>query len=147
MKIRTVKTEYGLVPETDEDKLKYNKAEYGTTFDCKSVSKRNSRFHRKFFSMVQLAWENCPESIAKNYPQQQNVPEKFWKELVKRSGYYEEQVNFKGIKEYTAKSIAFDSMDNDEFEDLYSAVLDTILRWIMPDTDRELIADMLANFG
>lgn len=145
-KFNMVKTKVGNVPATDQDREEYNKLQYGEIFGCRTVNQRNAGFHRKFFAMCQLAWDNCPEHIAKNYPQQPNVPEKFWKELIKRAGYYDEQVNFKGVTEYHAKSIAFDNMGESEFQDLYSAVLDAIIKWIMPELDKDILKSELMNF-
>lgn len=54
----------------------------------------------------------------------------FRKEIIKRAGFYTVRTNFKGVKEYTAKSISFARMDEVEFSDLYNKSLAVIFRYI-----------------
>ena len=134
MKIFVFKTGSKLVPSTSEDKYKIAKMPKGEPFEIEWKRQRNPKFHRKFFALMQFAWDNKPESMDSYFPTSKNVPDEFRKEIIKRAGYYVEHTNFKGVKEYRAKSISFANMSEDEFEELYSACIDVIIKYMnIPD--------------
>lgn len=142
MKFNLTKTKTGLIPSTQDDWDKLSKVEYGESFSCKTVDQRNINFHRKFFSLINLAFDNLPEQ----YDQYFKTPDQLRYELTKRAGFYEEYTDLKGVKQYKAKSIAFDTMSQSEFEQLYSAVIDVIMKWILPDLDKDILESELMNF-
>ena len=134
MKLFVFKSGSKLVPCTSEDKDKIAKMPSGSPFEIEWKRQRNPKFHRKFWALMQFAWEHKPEWMDSNFPTSKNVPDEFRREIVKRAGYYVEYTNFKGVKEFNAKSIAFDKMDESEFEELYSACIDVIIKYMeIPD--------------
>ncbi len=56
MKILVVKTPSGLKPLYDSDYDNYSKIALGEEFEIEYTKKRNSRFHRKFFALLKLAF-------------------------------------------------------------------------------------------
>ena len=134
MKLFVFKSGSKLVPATSEDKEKIGKMPKGEPFRIEWKRQRNPKFHRKFFALMQFAWENKPESMDSYFPASKNVPDEFRQEIIMRAGYYTQHTNFKGVKEYRAKSISFANMSEDEFEELYSACIDVIIRYMkIPD--------------
>ena len=134
MKIFVFKSGSKLVPSTSEDKEKIGKMPKGEPFEIQWKRQRNPKFHRKFMALIQFAWENKPESMDGNYKMTKNFDDDFRKDIIKFAGYYTCHVNFRGDKEYHAKSIAFDNMNEYEFEELYSACIDVIIRYMkIPD--------------
>lgn len=98
---------------------------------------RNIDFHRKFFAMLNVAfeaWEPAVEwkgeIVAKNF-------ERFRKDLLILAGYADPVVNIRGEVRMEARSISFASMDEDEFERVYSAVADVILQRILTRYTRD----------
>lgn len=95
---------------------------------------RNSRFHRKFFALLNLAfdaWE--PNRTHKQYrgiPVTKNF-ERFRKDVVIQAGFYEQTFDLKGGLQLEAKSISFSNMDDVEFDHLYNAVLDVLLSGVL----------------
>jgi len=91
---------------------------------------RNGKFHCKFFALLRFAyqaWEPNRQhkqykgmAVAKNF-------ERFRKEVTILAGFYEQTFDLDGHMKLEALSISFASMDDIEFERLYSAVIDVIL--------------------
>lgn len=127
MKILVVKTPSGLKPLYDSDYDNYSKIPLGEEFEIEYTKKRNSRFHRKFFALLKLAFEN--QSDYRNFNDLRY-------DLTIVAGYYEENVNkITGEVTKCAKSISFSQMDEIEFNEYYEAVKDVICRWLGIDNE------------
>jgi len=102
------------------------------TFDVKLM--RNSKYHRKFFLMLQVgfdAWEPARKNKTyKGMAVQKNF-ERFRKDVVIAAGHYEQTFNLKGEMELEAKSISFRRMEQPEFEEVYNSVLDVLLQEVL----------------
>ena len=116
MKYYFYKTDLGLMPM---DNCKpFDKLEIGEEIEIDISSKRNILFHRKFFALINLAFENqslyyCIEDLRKD--------------LIKAAGFYEERYDYiNDIEIIEAKSISFSNMDDTEFENVYNKVLDKV---------------------
>ena len=126
MSFQLLKNQNGdLVPATDADKEKLNKVERGEVFTCKRVSTRNIKLHRKYFALINLAFENLPERF--DFPDSEHLREA----LSIAAGFYTLKKDFHGNEYKQAKSVSFDAMPSDEeFEVLYSRTLDLVCRLI-----------------
>lgn len=95
---------------------------------------RNSKFHRKFFAMLQIgfdAWEPPRQRRTyKGHPVQKNF-ERFREDVTIAAGFYEQTFDLKGRLKLQAKSISFAHMDDAEFENVYSAVADVLLGGVL----------------
>lgn len=111
---------------------------------------RNPRFHRKFFALLNLAfdaWEPAENTykghaVGKNFDQFRN-------DIVCLAGFYEMAVNLKGETRVTAKSISFANMGQAEFDDLYNATVNVILKHILTNYSRDdldAVMDRLTGF-
>lgn len=95
---------------------------------------RNPKFHRKFFALLNLgfdAWE--PDRVRKSYrgmPVEKNF-EQFREDITILAGFYEQTFDLRGRMKLKAKSISFASMDDMEFEKVYSAVADVLLQRVL----------------
>jgi malonyl CoA-acyl carrier protein transacylase len=93
---------------------------------------RSLPFHRRFFALLDVAfdaWE--PEPQFYKGVQIEKNRERFRKDIVIMAGYFTPVVNVKSEVRLEAKSISFAKMDQDEFQALYSRVLDIILQKIL----------------
>lgn len=109
---------------------------------------RNIRFHRKFFSLLNLVLDNIPEGHQMTTPQGQvltiqTLDELLW-HIKMQIGHYEQRVTLGGKVTYDAKSISFSAMDEAEFDKFYAAAIAVICRYILPGIDREDLIDMVA---
>jgi hypothetical protein len=98
------------------------------------VIPRNAKFHRKFFSMLNFAfdaWE--PGRKRKSYkgkPVAKNF-ERFRKDILIMAGFYDQTFDLQGRMTLEAHSISFANMDDAEFERVYSAVATVILEHVL----------------
>jgi len=137
----------GLMPgdsETDEwyQKLKLGESVWGKEF----TRMRNPKFHRKFFALINLAYDQWePGDILIKGQVVQKNREVFRKNLIAAAGFYDIVFNIDGTFKYEAKSIAFGNMDEDEFDKVYNRVIDEILRRIpqFQDYDREKMDELV----
>jgi hypothetical protein len=111
---------------------------------------RNYQFHKKLFALLNLAYEAWEpteatykgEKVAKNFNQFRN-------DVTVLAGYYETTMTLKGEVRVVAKSISFANMEQDEFDKLYSAVINVILAKILSNytrDDLDNVIDQLMNF-
>jgi len=101
-------------------------------FKAEITKPRNLAFHRKFFKMLDVAfdaWE-MPVNEYKGIQIEKNK-ERFRKDLLIMSGFGYPVVNIKGDVRYEAKSMSFASMEQDEFESVYSKVADVVLQKVL----------------
>lgn len=123
MKIAVVKTINGFLrPAYDSDFEAFNKMPVNETFEIEYTKARNIMFHRKFFSLIKLAFENQSDY---------RTMEDLRRDLIITSGFYDEQINkITGECYKTAKSISFSSMGELEFNEIYNGVKKTICDWL-----------------
>ena len=93
---------------------------------------RNLAFHRKFFALIDVAFEawDCPVTEYKAQLITKNR-DRFRKDLIILAGFGYPVVNLKGEVRYEAQSMSFSKMDNGAFETLYSRVVDVILTRVL----------------
>jgi hypothetical protein len=95
---------------------------------------RNGKFHRRFFALLNFAFDAWdPDRQRKSYkgmPVTKNF-DRFRKDVTIQAGFYEQTFNLDGEMRLEALSISFASMDDLEFEKVYSAVLDVILQKVL----------------
>jgi len=103
----------------------------GEIFTVEFIFQRNPKFHRKMFALFQVgfdAWEpDRKHKTHKGKPVEKNF-ERFRSDITILAGYYDQVFDLKGRMKLEAKSISFAKMVQDEFEQLYSAVIDVLLR-------------------
>ena len=110
------------VSQIDVDAL--YKLKEGEIYSCEIKKPRNVGFHRMFFAMIGLCFEN--QDVFSNV-------DNFREEMLKASGHFTSYQNHKGIMVYQAESISFSNMKQDEFEKVYEAVFMTcvqIFKWV-----------------
>ncbi len=109
-----VKTKYGsYLPAYPADQEASAKVKIGD--EVKATRARNPMFHRKFMALIRMMFENQDEI--------QNE-EVFRKAMTINAGYFDEVKNHAGVVVPIPRSIAFDSMSAEDFEKLYSAMID-----------------------
>jgi hypothetical protein len=127
-------TEHGLKPLYPADQDESKKLSLNEVYEVDIKKKRNIGFHRRFFALLNLGWQNT--SLDMPF-------ETYRKYIIMKAGYFEVYHTEKGAF-YDSKSISFSSMDQDQFEEVYSRVLDVIAKDI--DTEKESIVNELINF-
>ncbi len=119
-----MRTSLGLQAYSDEDYDQLKKIKVGSVVKAKIVQPRNVKFHRKFFAMLNAAWDCLTEQQRDNLHSKDN----FREQLLITSGFVEPLYDMYGQKFLErAKSISFAKMDEPAFSEVYNRVLDTIL--------------------
>lgn len=122
---------------SERDQIAYKKfksrlknLEPGEVVEIEAKLPRNSRFHRKFFALLNLGFEhwesNRKHKTYKGKPVTKSF-ESFREEVLILAGFFEQTFTLKGELKLEAKSIKFARMEEDEFEDLYSKTIDVLL--------------------
>ncbi len=89
---------------------------------------RNAPMHRKFFSLLNLAYENYeqPEVFHNNIRVFKSF-ERFREEVIIACGHWELELNKRNNVVQRAKSISFAKMKQDEFDSLFNTAITVIL--------------------
>lgn len=111
---------------------------------------RNYQFHKKLFALLNLAFEHWEptEATYKGQIVQKNFNQ-FRNDVTVLAGFGETTITLKGEVRVVAKSLSFASMSQDEFDKLYSAVVDVILQRILTNytrDDLDAVIDRLMGF-
>lgn len=136
MKINIVKqlnNTFKVAYDSDFEKLKKIKA--GVPYEVDIKNRRNAKFHRKFFALINLVFQNQDTY---------NVIDELRKDLTIASGFYTQHKTFTGQIRTEAVSIAFHKMDEIEFSELYNKFLDTIEKYF--HFDKESVNENINNF-
>ena len=72
MKLQLLNTISGLVPCYDEDFDEKKKLKLGEVYEAEIKLVRNPKFHRKFFSLLNCAWEYLPEGRRNGFRTKEN---------------------------------------------------------------------------
>ncbi len=144
MKLNLVCTAEGFKPATDEDFEKKKTIKRGTICECTIKEVRNYKFHKKYFSLINCAWEYLTE-------EQQHF-------------FYDSVDSFRKTVEISAghctpvyshtrqewldmpKSVAFDSMTEEEFGKLYEKVKDVLYNIFLSSVNKEEFENELKYF-
>lgn len=125
--LHLVKDMGGFKPLGTDDSDLMKKIPLGSLIECEYSKKRNPKFHRKFFALLNLGFEywSPPEKQWKGFKAVKNF-DVFREQITILAGFMDVTYNLDGSVKVKAKSISFASMDDNEFEQVYSRVLDVI---------------------
>ena len=132
------RTNYGFMPVTEDDQENMKSVKMGELIKVKWSKPRNYEFHKKFFALLNVGFDHWEpqQTEFKGLPVQKNF-ERFRKDCICAAGYYDLVQNLKGEVRAEAKSISFASMEEEEFEKLYSAVANVLLQQVLKNYTRE----------
>lgn len=135
MKAMLIRTERGLVGSTPDDqaawakfKRKLETMQVGKWLRLEFSSPRNGKHHRKFIALLNLITEN-----SETY----NTVEKALVAVKLCIGHFDLMADPQtGEILKVPRSISYESMPQEEFEVFYSAAIDAVLAYILPQFDR-----------
>lgn len=120
MELLLLNTSEGLKPCYDEDYDEKKKLKLGKMYKAKITEPRNVDFHRKYFKLINLAWEYQNEAVCEHF---KNDVKCFRKTVEVAAGHCDTVFNLK-LKEWVdiPKSVSFEAMDEFQFRELYENV-------------------------
>ena len=113
------------IPAYPSDHEKSQKLKNGEEYEFTVKQPRNPQFHRKFFAMLKACFDTQEDF---------NDMEEMRAYLTMKAGFYKRVATPQG-EMILPKSISFAKMDDLEFEELYSKVLDAIIKFLKCDAD------------
>jgi len=131
--VKQLNNHFKVAHDSDYDKLKRIKV--GDFLECEIKKPRNYMFHKKFFALMNLLYQN--QEIYNNIDDLRN-------DLSIEAGFYITRNNLQGEPIKQAKSISFGSMDEHEFSEYYSKVLDVIVKYF--NFNKQDIIDNVEQF-
>lgn len=147
---------------TDKDDKRWNRfwrmavsKEAGELFDVETCFPRNPKFHRKMFALLAVgfdSWEPDRKRFSYNGRAIEKNFERFREQVLILAGHYDQVFSLRGDRmELVAKSISYAAMDDSEFEALYSAVIDVLLREVCTRysgrAELEAVAEQVLRFA
>lgn len=146
-----LKTPGGYVPATDQDVGICLKHKSGDVIRADFKKMRNPAFHRKFFALLNIgfdAWD--PGDISNQYGPAEKNFDQFREDVTILAGYYKQLVRLDGSIRIEAESISFGSMEQQDFEKLYSAVINVLLSRVLRNyvdrADIDQVVDQILGF-
>tara|TARA_R110000782_G_scaffold263022_1_gene355478 strand:+ start:674 stop:1087 length:414 start_codon:yes stop_codon:yes gene_type:complete len=136
MKITIVKklnNTFAIAYNTDYELAK--KLKVGVEYQCEIKRPRNYNFHKKYFALLTMLFDNQERYSNKDHLR---------KDLTIEAGFYTVRKNLKGVEVYEANSISFASMKQESFDDLYSKTLDVIVKYF--NFDKEEIINNVEQY-
>lgn len=121
-----------LVPDSESDEELLRKIAVGEVVRVKLQRPRNILFHRKFFALLDVAFQNQEKYTNR---------EAFRAEVTILAGHFEVRYRVNGDTVLDPKSISFAKMDEDAFAVFYQAAIDAILENFLPGTDPESLQE------
>lgn len=138
-----IKHEGAFHPYDEDTESRMKKVHEGEVVTITFKKPRNAAFHRKYFSLINTAWEYLTERQEKLYGSKDG----FRKTLQVAAGFYEPVFDF--IEERFVKSpssIAFDKMDEVEFGELYEGVRRVLFTHILKNVSEEEFMSNLVDY-
>jgi len=136
MKVHLRKNYDGTFIPADQDTAEWAvKVKTGTVVYAEFKRQRNYEFHKKYFGMINVAFQN----------QEEFLNEELFRKTVQIMAGYFDPILFDGNIYKIPKSISFGSMPQEEFEKLYSSVLDVILKHFRFGEEFEI--ELIRQFG
>ena len=131
--VKQMNNSFKVAYDSDYEKLK--KIKVGDLLECEIRKPRNYKFHKKFFAMLNLVFQN--------QERYDNIDD-LRHDLTIVSGYYTERVNIQGEHVKMANSISFAKMTETEFSNLYDSFLTQVQKYF--HFDKETVNENLEQF-
>lgn len=125
------KTKKGLIPSDELGAEVLESYNNGDLLRCKITKPRNLKFHRKFMKLLRVGFEYWePGEISCKYGTPQKNFERFREDVTILAGFYDVHTRLDGTTRVVAKSVSFSAMTEEQFQELYSAVIQVLLNSI-----------------
>jgi len=117
----------GVAPADEATQEVLRKAKVGAVFKGDYKLQRNPAFHRKVFALFKFAFDmwDAPQLEYRGQPVAKSF-DRFRKDLTILAGHYHASVNLREEVRLEPKSLAFGSMAELEFEEVYRDILGVV---------------------
>ena len=145
MKLEFIKQAGGLLmPADDVASEKMTKFKTGEQYQVDIKRTRNPQFHRKMFAFFKFCFDHW--AGGHEFQDESLQREEFRKELTKLAGLYDQVFDLHGNFTIVAKSLSFANMDQEEFEQCYSALIQAAMSNIFRSSDEQTLTRLMSFF-
>ena len=147
MKINLCKSSTGIVAADQDSRRAIEGLELGVILEAEVKKDRKPKFHRKFFSMLNFAYEQYRDKTLYEHREIGETGvmtfEKFREKVMITAGHYTETYGLDGEVSISPKSLSYKAADQKEMEQYYEdccrVVLQLVLtNWRRSDLDRAI---------
>jgi hypothetical protein len=139
-----------LYPCDDESANYLFQVKQGTVLKANVSKPRNYIFHQKYFALLNLAYDSWDPVVEHKGVKIEKNFDKFREDIQIMAGYGDAVINLNGEVRYKSKSISFGSMSPEDFEKLYSNVINVILQKVLhtyTEDDLERVVEEVLSFA
>lgn len=145
MKINVAKQPGGaLIPATDMDAESLSKFKSGNVYPIDIKRSRNPQFHAKVFAFFHYCFAHWKSD--REFMNESGQFDLFRKNLTVLAGYKEVFYKIDGSVRVEAKSLSYGSMEQDEFEDCYQALIQAAMTNIFIESDEDTYNRLVGFF-
>lgn len=156
-----IRTEVGFIPADEKAREAIKRVKLGDTVKVKLTKARNYQFFKKWWALVNFAFDHWEEPEPEYSPKmsaliessgilpQKNL-DRFRKDIIILTGHYDRFFRVNGSIQVEPKSIAFGNMSEETFTELYDKTIDVILKHILNNYDEDTlrgVVDQLMDFA
>lgn len=147
MKLEFIK-QYGgvLVPASDIVAEKMAKFKSGQPYEVEIKLTRNPQFLAKVMVFFRFCFDHWDGSKVHEFISEDAQFERFRKDLTILAGFYEQTIRLDGSLRTEAKSLSFAQMEEYEFQQCYSALINAAVKHIFKGVNDERILNRLQGF-
>ena len=142
--LNLIKLYDSFAPADDETVQLMEKMKHSVVYKCVVTKQRNYKFHKKLFSLLNLAFEHFePGHLLYDGVVVKKEFEQFRKDIIIKAGYYHATYKINGDVILTAKSLKFSKMGQDEFDALYNACVNVVLDLVLTDYTKDDLENVI----
>jgi len=131
------KSDGSFTPVDQESLDNAAKLKIGAVYKHEVKKPRNYNFHKKYFSLLNLAFDNQEKYDSR---------EAFRSAITMQAGWYNTHTSLNGVLMFSPKSISFAKMDDSDFSELYEKTVTIILKYVLPGCERKDLAEMVLSY-
>jgi len=147
MKVDFIKQPGGvLIPSSEIDVEKMTKFKTGEYYPVDIKLCRNPQFHRKVMAFFTFCMEYWAGEQVMEFGSHSAQFDRFRYDLTILAGYYIQTTRIDGSVRLEAKSIAFGNMEEEEFRELYTALINAASKHIFKDPSESIYNQLLSFF-
>jgi len=150
MKVNFIKMPGGILsPANDIESNRLNRLKNGIVYEVelKGGERRNRGFHGKVFMFFTFCFNHwAAENTDFKYQCESAQFDSFRKYITISAGFFDWVVDLDGTPRMKAQSLSFDSMDQEYFEQCYSALINAAIAQVFNNTNDEQILNKLQSF-
>ena len=132
------------IPASDLEQEKTTKFKTGEQYQVEIKLTRNPAFHRKVFAFFNFCFEHWISE--KDFISESKQFDVFRQHLTVLAGFYDKFYGIDDRVRIEAKSLSYSNMSQEEFEEVYKALINAAMKHIFSCSDNEIYNKLYSFF-